>query len=120
MVDNCTLANFFIAMLHTIKIINVCQRVSDSNIKPQYFSNRLSQAKHAPALTVKPGKINISKSEKGQGHPQADSLDNQSNISADFKNTTHPEICVTQWRQELITIEETLHCIDEYMEKSQR
>ena len=30
---------------------------------------------------------------------------------------THPKVCIEQWRQELMTMEDALRCIDEYMEK---
>lgn len=37
---------------------------------------------------------------------------NQTNISAIFQNLTHPEVCVQQWREDIISLEEALHCID--------
>jgi hypothetical protein len=39
----------------------------------------------------------------------------QTNISAEASKVTHPKVCVEQWRQELITMEDTLRCIDGYM-----
>ena len=33
-------------------------------------------------------------------------------------NITHAKICVEQWRLEIITLEEALHCIDRYIEST--
>jgi hypothetical protein len=31
------------------------------------------------------------------------------------KYVTHPKVCIKQWQQEVITMEDALHCIDGYM-----
>jgi hypothetical protein len=41
----------------------------------------------------------------------------QTNVSAEVPNVMHAKICIEQWRQELITMEDALHCIDQYMAK---
>ena len=33
-------------------------------------------------------------------------------------NITHAKICAEQWRLEIITLEEALHCIDRYIEST--
>ncbi|MHC4558685.1 MAG: hypothetical protein ACYTFW_02965 [Planctomycetota bacterium] len=36
----------------------------------------------------------------------------------DSENITCPQVCVSQWLEDVITIEETLHCIEDYMKKT--
>lgn len=45
---------------------------------------------------------------------------NNTNGLVEDSNITHAEVCISQWRQELITIEEALRCIDEYIEKKNK
>ena len=40
------------------------------------------------------------------------------NESIEALNLTHPEICVDQWRNEIIGLEEALRCIDTYIEQT--
>lgn len=42
---------------------------------------------------------------------------NQTNISAS-QNLTPPEVCVQQWREDIMTLEDALKCIDRYIERS--
>ena len=42
---------------------------------------------------------------------------NKTNGSVEVNHVAHPKVCIKQWRQEIITIEGALHCIDEYMER---
>ena len=35
----------------------------------------------------------------------------------EVNHVTHPKVCIEQWLQELISTEDTLRCIDEYIEK---
>ena len=44
------------------------------------------------------------------------SIDEQTNISTEAPNIIHPKVCIEQWRQDLMSIEDTLHCIDNYKE----
>jgi len=41
---------------------------------------------------------------------------NQMDSATETENLTHPEVCIQQWREELMTMEDTLRCIDRYME----
>jgi len=45
---------------------------------------------------------------------------NQTNTSVVFGNLTDPKVCIQQWREELMTMEDTLRCIDRYMEKKDK
>ena len=36
----------------------------------------------------------------------------------DSENITCPQTCISQWLEDVITIEETLHCIEDYMKKT--
>ncbi len=36
----------------------------------------------------------------------------------DSENITCPQVCVSQWLEDVITIEETLHCIEDYTKKT--
>jgi len=38
-------------------------------------------------------------------------------ITKDSKNIDAPEACASEWLEDVITVQETLHCIDDYMEK---
>ena len=42
---------------------------------------------------------------------------NKSNFT-EVNNITHAKICVEQWRLDIITLEEALHCIDHYIEST--
>ena len=42
--------------------------------------------------------------------------DNRTNAPQNSRNMTQADICVSQWQQDLLTMEETLRCIEEYME----
>jgi len=35
----------------------------------------------------------------------------------DPENIHAPEACASEWLEDIITVQETLHCIDDYMEK---
>ena len=37
------------------------------------------------------------------------------NESTRVLNLTHPKVCIELWREGLMTVEDTLHCIDRYM-----
>lgn len=41
-------------------------------------------------------------------------------ITQDSKNIDTPEACASEWLEDVITVQETLHCIDDYMEKNER
>ena len=41
-------------------------------------------------------------------------IDEQRNISVETPNIVHPEVCIEQWQQDLMDIEDALHCIDDY------
>ena len=45
---------------------------------------------------------------------------NQTNTSVVFGNLTDPKVCIQQWREELMTMEDTLRCIDRYMAKKDK
>ena len=36
----------------------------------------------------------------------------------EINNITHAKTCIEQWRLEIITLEEALHCIDRYIEST--
>jgi hypothetical protein len=101
-------------MLHTAKIIDVRQQASKLGMGSQQFSNRSVHTIRTPALSVKSNDGNAARTEIIQNPSQ---VDNQTDLRSGFENITHPKVCVWQWRQELITIEEALNCIDKYMEK---
>jgi len=42
---------------------------------------------------------------------------NKTSSLTEDSNVTHPKVCIEQWRQELISMEDALYCIDEYTEK---
>ena len=42
--------------------------------------------------------------------------DDQAGLTTSFENITHPKICVAQWREELLTTEEALRCIDRHIQ----
>ena len=41
--------------------------------------------------------------------------DDQVGLTTSFENITHSKVCVAQWREELITTEEALRCIDSHI-----
>ncbi len=43
---------------------------------------------------------------------------NQTYATEDILNFTDPKICVQKWREDLMTMEDALYCIDRYMEYS--
>lgn len=97
------------------EIVDVQQQTSKFGIALLEFGNKTTQAKHVVALPVKSNNGNAARTEIVQNRPQAD---NQTEMRAGFENITHPKICVSKWREELITLEEALYCIDGYMEKA--
>ena len=48
--------------------------------------------------------------------PNRSTGNDRTNVSQGFRNMTQAEICVSQWQQDILTLEETLRCIDEHME----
>jgi len=50
--------------------------------------------------------IGIKQNQSGTGE--------QKNISTEAPNLIHPKVCIEQWRKELISMEDTLYCIDDY------
>lgn len=56
--------------------------------------------------------INIKQNQSG--------TDGQTNISAETSNVMHAKICIEQWRQETMSMEDALHCIDRYMEHTKK
>ena len=49
-------------------------------------------------------------------YEQSMEADNTNGL-VEVNHVTHPKVCIEQWRQELISMEDTLRCIDEYIEK---
>lgn len=75
-------------------------------------ADRLVQAANLTNIRiVPPGTLWVQK------HNQSIEADNTNGFT-EAKNITHAEVCVAQWRREIITIEDALHCIDEYIDGS--
>ena len=41
---------------------------------------------------------------------------NQTYASEDFLNLTDPKVCIQQWREDFMPMEDVLYCLDRYME----
>ena len=42
---------------------------------------------------------------------------NKTNVSVYFENITDPLICVQQWQESLMSIEDAVRCIDKYIDR---
>ncbi len=51
----------------------------------------------------------------GDIQPNRSTGNDRTNVSQGFRNMTQAEICVSQWQQDILTLEEAMHCIDEKM-----
>ena len=83
---------------------------------PQQFINKSVQTKHAVTFPVKSKDVNANAARTDTIQNQSET-DDQASLTTSFENITHPKICVAQWREELITTEEALRCIDGYMQE---
>ena len=69
------------------------------------------------------GQVGPPNSIRKSAMPAVDSMSNKSNetkgnqpeLSTDAQNLNEVKFCVQQWRQELMSIEDALRCIDRYM-----
>ena len=61
-------------------------------------------------------RIVSSKTLESGRYDQSVEADN-TNVLVEVNHATHPKVCIEQWRQELISTEDTLRCIDEYIER---
>jgi hypothetical protein len=54
--------------------------------------------------------------------PTAESIFEKENVNVSTKvlNLIHPKVCIELWRDDLMTMEDTLHCIDWYMESKKQ
>ena len=43
---------------------------------------------------------------------------NRTNVPQNSRNMTQADICVGQWQQNVLTLEETLRCVEEYIEST--
>ena len=50
--------------------------------------------------------------------PNRSAWNNETTTSSDFENITQAETCVSQWQQDVLTLEQTLRCVDENVGKA--
>jgi hypothetical protein len=75
-------------------------------------ANKLVQAANLTNIhIVSPGTL------WSRRYNQSVEADNTNGFS-EVNNITHAKICAEQWRLEIITLEEALHCIDRYIEST--
>jgi len=109
------LVMFVLVMLYMVKTSNDRRRLSELEVEQQYSRDVSVLVTGAPTLPLKGNEINLTNTDIRQNHLQAN---DQPGLSTDSENIAHPQVCASQWLEDVITIEETLHCIEDYMKKT--
>ena len=88
------------AMSHIAVTRKTSRLAAEPALKPSASDNK-SEESGTVDIIIKQNQIETSK---------------QTNISTKALSLIHPKVCIDQWRQELMSTEDALYCIDEYME----
>jgi len=92
------------------KISNVEQQLSELKSERQYSCNILVQEECAPTLSVKVKEANAINAGIRVNQLEANK---QTDLSTNSADTTAVRICISQWVQEAITLEEAVRCMDD-------
>jgi hypothetical protein len=107
---------FMLVTLGMVKTSNVERRLSELEVERQRSCNVSVSVMCVPTLPLKENKINLTISDIGQDHLEGN---DQLGLSSDSENIAIPEVCASQWLQDVITVEEILNCIEDYTKNEQ-
>jgi len=108
------LATFVLVMLCMIKISNIGCRLSELQVERQHSCNMSVPATCVPTLPLKENEMNVTNIDSEQDQLQVNDQLGRVNYS---ENIMHFQVCASQWLDGVITVRETLHCIDNYVRK---
>ena len=107
-------AMFILVTLCIVKTSNVGRRLSE--LERQRSCNVSVSVTCVPTLPLEEYEINLTNTDIRPNHLQ---VNNQLQLSTDSENITYPQVCASQWLQDVITVKETLDCIEDYMKNEQ-
>jgi hypothetical protein len=103
-----------LAMLHVTTIANV-GRPLEPGIEERHSSKISAQETPDSTLTVKASEADLIGA--GIGHDQQEA-NNQTELSTGLANIAPPKVCLSEWVQEVITLEEAVRCMDDDAKKT--
>lgn len=107
---------FVLVTICTVKTSNIGRRVSALEVERNRPCNVSVSVMCIPTLPSKEDRVNLTIDDIGQDHLQAN---NQLGSLARLENVTYPLACASRWLQNAITVEEILHCIEDYTRNEQ-
>lgn len=110
------LAMFVLVTFCIVKTSNVGRRLSELEDEQQRPCNVSVSVTCVPTPPLRENAINLTNPDMRQNHLQ---VNNQWEPSPDSENVTYPQVCASQWLQDVITVEEILNCMDDYMKNEQ-
>ena len=97
------------------KTPNGGRQPSEHEIERQHSGNMPVHATHALILPVRAIEANVTSADIAQEELQTNSpLD----FASGSENSTPALVCVSEWLQDVITGNETLHCVEDYANKT--
>lgn len=109
-------AMFILVTLCIVKTSNVGRRLSELEVERQRSCNVSVSVTCVPTPPLRESAINLTNPDMRQNHLQ---VNHQWGFPTDLENVTYPQVCASQWLQDVITVEEILDCIEDYMKNEQ-
>lgn len=106
------LALFVLATLCMVKISHIGRQLSELEVARQRPCNVWVLATCVSILPLRESQTNMTIANMRQNRLQVHS---QLDLSTDSEDSATPEACASQWLHDVITVEETLGCIEDYM-----
>jgi hypothetical protein len=110
------IAMFVLVMLFMAKTNSIGQRLSELEFEQQRSYNLSVSVMCIPTLPVRTNAINPTNADIRQDYLQANY---KPELPIDSEHIACPQICVTQWLEDAITVRDTLDCIEGYMKNEE-
>ena len=110
------LAMFVLVTLGMVKTSNIGRQLSELEVERQRSCNVSVSVMCVPTPPLRENTINLTNPDMRQNHLQ---VNHQWGVPTDLENVTYPQVCASQWLQDVITVEEILNCMDDYMKNEQ-
>jgi len=109
-------AMFILVTFCIVKTSNVGRRLSELEVERQRSCSMLMPATCVLIVPLKANEVNFTNAGIRQDQLQ---VNNRLEFSPDSENIATPEVCASQWLQDVFTVEETLDCIEDYVKNAQ-
>lgn len=110
------MAFFVLVMLYMVKTNSIARRLSELEFEQQPSCNVSVSVTCIPTLPPTANTINLTNADLRHDHLQGNY---QQELSIDSEHIAYPQICVSQWLDNAITVRDTLNCIEGYIKNEQ-